>query len=49
MNLVGIANRSAIVQLGSQYAHLGFAETYRAMEKGFHRVYLRLTLPEGRQ
>ena len=26
------------------YAHLGFVETHRAVEKGFHRVYLRLTL-----
>jgi ribosomal protein S18 acetylase RimI-like enzyme len=33
----------------SMYAHFGFIETHRAMEKGFHRVYLRLTLPEGRQ
>jgi ribosomal protein S18 acetylase RimI-like enzyme len=28
----------------SMYAHLGFVEIHRAMEKGFHRVYLRLTL-----
>jgi len=28
----------------SMYAHLGFVETHRAVEKGFHRVYLRLTL-----
>jgi ribosomal protein S18 acetylase RimI-like enzyme len=33
----------------SMYAHLGFVETHRAMEKGFHRVYLRLTVPEARQ
>jgi hypothetical protein len=33
----------------SMYAHLGFVETHRAMEMGFHRVYLRLTVPEGRQ
>jgi ribosomal protein S18 acetylase RimI-like enzyme len=26
------------------YAHLGFVETHRATEKGFHRVYLRLAL-----
>jgi ribosomal protein S18 acetylase RimI-like enzyme len=31
----------------SMYAHLGFIETHRAWEKGFHRVYLRLTLPES--
>jgi ribosomal protein S18 acetylase RimI-like enzyme len=29
------------------YAHLGFVETHRAMEQGFHRVYLRLTLAEA--
>jgi ribosomal protein S18 acetylase RimI-like enzyme len=33
----------------SMYAHLGFVETHRATEKGFHRVYLRLRVPEGRQ
>ena len=33
----------------SMYAHLGFVETHRAIEKGFHRVYLRLTLPEANQ
>jgi ribosomal protein S18 acetylase RimI-like enzyme len=33
----------------SMYAHLGFVETHRATEKGFHRVYLRLTVLVGRQ
>jgi ribosomal protein S18 acetylase RimI-like enzyme len=28
----------------SLYAHLGFVETHRAIEHGFHRVYLRLAL-----
>jgi len=28
----------------SMYAHLGFVETHRAMEKGFHVVHLRLPL-----
>ena len=28
----------------SMYAHLGFSETHRAWEDGFHRVYLRLNL-----
>jgi hypothetical protein len=31
----------------SMYAHIGFAETHRAVEKGFHRVYLRWQLPEN--
>jgi ribosomal protein S18 acetylase RimI-like enzyme len=29
------------------YAHLGFVETHRATEKGFHRVYLRLALGDA--
>jgi ribosomal protein S18 acetylase RimI-like enzyme len=28
----------------SMYAHLGFTETHRAWENGFHRAYLRLNL-----
>lgn len=28
----------------SMYAHLGFVETHRAWEDGFHRAYLRLNL-----
>jgi ribosomal protein S18 acetylase RimI-like enzyme len=30
----------------AMYAHIGFIETHRALEKGFHRVYMRWTLPE---
>jgi len=33
----------------SMYAHLGFVETHRAMAKGFHCVYLRLTVSESTQ
>jgi ribosomal protein S18 acetylase RimI-like enzyme len=28
----------------SMYAHIGFVETHRAVEKGFHRVYMRWNL-----
>jgi hypothetical protein len=35
--------------LRASYAHLGFVETHRASEKGFHRVYLRLPLPDTGQ
>jgi GNAT superfamily N-acetyltransferase len=28
----------------SMYAHIGFVETHRAMEKGFHRIYMRWSL-----
>jgi ribosomal protein S18 acetylase RimI-like enzyme len=31
----------------AMYAHLGFVETHRAVEDGFHRVYLRLTVADG--
>ena len=31
----------------AMYAHIGFVETHRSVEKGFHRVYLRWTLSGG--
>ena len=31
----------------SMYAHIGFVETHRTVEKGFHRVCLRWILPTG--
>jgi ribosomal protein S18 acetylase RimI-like enzyme len=31
----------------AMYAHIGFVETHRTLEKGFHRVYLRWILPNG--
>ena len=31
------------------YARIGFVETHRATEKGFHRVYMRRSLSEGAQ
>jgi ribosomal protein S18 acetylase RimI-like enzyme len=40
---------AAMTENLSMYAHFGFVETHRAREKGFDRVYLRLTVPEGRQ
>jgi ribosomal protein S18 acetylase RimI-like enzyme len=33
----------------SMYAHIGFVETHRTVEKGFHRVYLRWLLHSGEQ
>jgi ribosomal protein S18 acetylase RimI-like enzyme len=33
----------------SIYAHIGFIETHRAVENGFHRVHLRWRLPQGEQ
>jgi hypothetical protein len=29
----------------SMYAHLGFVETHRVFEQGFHRAYMRRSLP----
>ena len=37
----------AMVENLSMYAHLGFIETHRVREKGFHRVYLRRSLAKG--
>ena len=31
----------------SMYAHFGFVETHRAIESGFHRVYMRWNFPAG--
>jgi ribosomal protein S18 acetylase RimI-like enzyme len=31
----------------SMYAHIGFVETHRSVENGFHRVYLRWILRTG--
>jgi ribosomal protein S18 acetylase RimI-like enzyme len=31
----------------AMYAHIGFVETHRAVEKGFHRVYMRWILADG--
>jgi GNAT superfamily N-acetyltransferase len=31
----------------AMYAHVGFVETHRSVEKGFHRVYMRWILPNG--
>jgi ribosomal protein S18 acetylase RimI-like enzyme len=31
----------------AMYAHLGFVETHRAVEDGYHRVHLRYSLPQA--
>ena len=41
---IRLYTNEAMTENLSMYAHLGFVETHRAVEKGFHRVYLRLTL-----
>jgi ribosomal protein S18 acetylase RimI-like enzyme len=41
---IQLYTNEAMTENLSMYAHFGFVETHRAMEEGFHRVYLRLTL-----
>lgn len=38
----------AMTENVSIYAHLGFRETHRLVEKGFNRIYMRLDLTERR-
>jgi len=33
----------------SMYAHMGFVETHRGIENGYHRVYMRRALVEGEE
>ena len=44
---VRLYTNAAMTENLLMYAHLGFVETHRATEKGFHRVYLRLALAEA--
>jgi len=45
---IRLYTNAAVTENLSMYAHMGFVETHRAVEKGFNRVYLRWTLP-GRE
>jgi ribosomal protein S18 acetylase RimI-like enzyme len=40
---------AAMTENLSMYAHMGFVETHRATENGFHRVHMRLSLPGGEE
>ena len=42
---IRLYTNAAMTENLSIYAHMGFVETHRAVEKGFNRVYLRWTLP----
>ena len=46
---IRLYTNAAMMENLSMYAHMGFVETHRAMEKGFNRVYLRWTLPGGEE
>jgi ribosomal protein S18 acetylase RimI-like enzyme len=45
---VRLYTNAAMTENLSMYAHIGFAETRRATDEGFHRVYMRWNLPDGR-
>jgi ribosomal protein S18 acetylase RimI-like enzyme len=49
LHLPAVQLHTNIAMTENMYVHLGFVETHRAIEKGFHRVYLRLRVPEGTQ
>ena len=46
---IRLYTNAAMTENLSIYAHMGFVETHRAVEKGFDRVYLRWTLPLGKE
>src|SRR5215469_995840 len=46
---IRLYTNAAMTENLSIYAHMGFVETHRAVEKGFNRVYLRWTLPGGKE
>jgi ribosomal protein S18 acetylase RimI-like enzyme len=46
---IRLYTNAAMTENLSMYAHMGFVETHRAVEKGFDRVYLRWTLPGGEE
>jgi ribosomal protein S18 acetylase RimI-like enzyme len=45
LSAIRLYTNAAMTENLSMYAHMGFVETHRAVEKGFDRVYLRWTLP----
>jgi ribosomal protein S18 acetylase RimI-like enzyme len=44
---IRLYTNAAMTENLSMYTHMGFVETHRATEKGFHRVHMRLTLSRG--
>jgi hypothetical protein len=49
LSAIRLYTNAAMTENLSMYAHLGFVETHRAVEKGFDRVYLRWPLPGGEE
>ena len=46
---IRLYTNEAMTENLSMYAHMGFIETHRVVEKGFARVYMRWTLPAGEE
>jgi ribosomal protein S18 acetylase RimI-like enzyme len=46
---IRLYTNAAMTENLSMYAHMGFVETHRAIEKGFNRVYMRWALPGGKE
>jgi len=46
---IRLYTNAAMTENLSMYAHMGFVETHRAIEKGFNRVYMRWTLSNGEE
>jgi ribosomal protein S18 acetylase RimI-like enzyme len=49
LSAIRLYTNAAMTENLSMYAHMGFVETHRAVEKGFNRVYMRWTLPGGEE
>jgi ribosomal protein S18 acetylase RimI-like enzyme len=49
LSAIRLYTNAAMTENLSIYAHMGFVETHRAVEKGFNRVYLRWALPGGEE
>ena len=49
LSAIRLYTNAAMTENLSMYAHMGFVETHRAVEKGFDRVYLRWALPGGEE
>jgi ribosomal protein S18 acetylase RimI-like enzyme len=49
LSAIRLYTNAAMTENLSIYAHMGFVETHRAIEKGFNRVYMRWTLPGGEE
>jgi ribosomal protein S18 acetylase RimI-like enzyme len=49
LSAVRLHTNAAMTENLSMYAHMGFVEIHRAVEKGFNRVYMRWALPGGEE